>query len=158
MSDSTLLNKKAPAFALPDQDGKIRTLKEFAGRTVIIYFYPKDDTPGCTKESCAFRDLAPALARKDVVILGVSADTPASHARFAGKFNLPFPLLADVEKTMIKAYGAWGTKSMYGKTYEGIVRSTVVIDAKGKVVQHWTKVSGAESHPAEVAEFIATLA
>ena len=158
MPESPLLSRKAPAFSLPDQDGKTRTLREFAGRIVVVYFYPKDDTPGCTKESCAFRDLAPALAKRDVVILGVSADSAASHAKFAQKFSLPFPLLADTEKTMIKAYGAWGTKSMYGKSYEGIVRSTVVIDATGKVVQHWTKVSGAESHPAEVAEFIATLA
>ncbi|MFO1491359.1 MAG: peroxiredoxin [Kiritimatiellia bacterium] len=158
MPESPLLSRKAPAFSLPDQDGKVRTLREFAGRTVVIYFYPKDDTPGCTRESCAFRDLSPALAKRDVVILGVSADSAASHAKFAKKFSLPFPLLADTEKTMIKAYGAWGTKSMYGKSHEGIVRSTVVIDATGKVVQHWTKVSGAEAHPAEVAEFIATLA
>ncbi|WBL36102.1 thioredoxin-dependent thiol peroxidase [Tepidiforma flava] len=130
----------APAFSLPDQDGKTVSLADFAGKWVVLYFYPKDDTPGCTKEACSFRDRHAELQAKGAVVLGVSGDSSASHRKFADKYALPFPLLADTEHEVARAYGAWGTKKMYGKEYEGMIRSTVVIDPAGKVAKTWPKV------------------
>ncbi|MCX7617558.1 thioredoxin-dependent thiol peroxidase [Tepidiforma sp.] len=130
----------APAFSLPDQDGNTVSLADFAGKWVVLYFYPKDDTPGCTKEACSFRDRHAELQAKGAVVLGVSGDSSASHRKFADKYSLPFPLLADTEHEVARAYGAWGTKKMYGKEYEGMIRSTVVIDPAGKVVKTWPKV------------------
>ena len=155
-STSPLLGKPAPAFALPDQSGKTRSLQEFLGKTIVLYFYPKDDTPGCTREACSFRDLLPALSRQNVVVLGMSADSSESHARFADKYQLPFPLLADRTKATLKAYHAWGKKILYGKEHEGILRSTVVIDPKGTIIRHWRKVAKAETHPSDVATFLNT--
>ena len=134
---------RAPAFTLKNQDGKQVSLSEFAGKKVVIYFYPKDDTPGCTKEACSFRDNHQALLDKGAVVLGVSADDESAHTNFRTKYSLPFDLLSDPEKTTIQAYGAWGEKSMYGKIYQGILRSTVVIDETGTVIKVFDKVSPA---------------
>ncbi len=135
---------KAPDFTLPNQEGEEVSLKDYAGKRVIVYFYPKDDTPGCTKEACSIRDNFPALSEKDAVVFGISADSVESHRKFKEKFDLPFTLLSDPEKEVIKAYGAWGTKKMYGKEYEGIMRYTYVIGADGKVEKAFEKVKTAE--------------
>lgn len=135
---------KAPDFTLQNQDGETVSLKDFAGKRVIVYFYPKDDTPGCTKEACSIRDNFPALAEKDAVVLGISADSVESHKRFKEKFDLPFTLLSDPEKEVIRAYGAWGTKKMYGKEYEGIMRYTYIIGADGTVEKAFEKVKTAQ--------------
>ncbi|MCL6643478.1 MAG: thioredoxin-dependent thiol peroxidase [Dehalococcoidia bacterium] len=139
----------APPFTLPDQDGKLVSLADFKGKWVVLYFYPKDDTPGCTKEACSFRDSHAALQAKGAVVLGVSGDSSTSHRKFADKYGLPFPLLADTDHAVARAYGAWGTKKMYGKEYEGLIRSTVVIDPEGKVAKTWPKVKP-DAHGAEV--------
>ena len=125
----------APAFALPSGDGDTVALNDLHGRQVVLYFYPKDDTPGCTTQACDLRDSWRAIQEVGAVVLGVSPDGPASHARFAQKFQLPFPLLADEDHAVAEAYGAWGEKSMYGRTYMGIIRSTVIIDGDG-IVSH----------------------
>ena len=155
---STLEGKKAPAFSLPGHDGKTHTLAGYAGKTVVLYFYPKDDTPGCTKEACGFRDDFAAMARLGAVVLGVSKDSIASHEKFSRKFKLPFVLLSDEDASVMQAYGAWGEKLMYGKPVTGTIRSTVVIDGKGKIVKHWDKVRNAEEHPSEVLDFLEELA
>ncbi len=139
----------APEFALNDQDGKLVTLSDQAGKWVVLYFYPKDDTPGCTKEACNLRDNHAALRARGAVVLGVSGDSEASHAQFREKYNLPFSLLADEGNAVARAYGAWGTKNMYGRTYEGILRSTFVIDPEGKVAHSWPKVKP-DGHGEEV--------
>ncbi|MCX7763606.1 MAG: thioredoxin-dependent thiol peroxidase [Bacteroidia bacterium] len=143
------IGSEAPDFSAPDQDGRIIRLSDFRGKKVILYFYPKDDTPGCTKEACNLRDHYEELTAAGYVILGVSADDVPSHKRFAQKYNLPFSLLADPEKTIIKAYGAWGVKKMYGKEYEGIQRITYIIDEAGRVADVITKVK-AEDHAAQI--------
>lgn len=125
----------APPFALPSGDGDTVALSDLHGRQVVLYFYPKDDTPGCTTQACDLRDSWRAIQEAGAVVLGVSPDGPASHAQFARKFQLPFPLLADEDHAVAEAYGAWGEKSMYGRTYMGIIRSTVIIDGQG-VVSH----------------------
>ena len=125
----------APPFALPSGDGDTVALSDLHGRQVVLYFYPKDDTPGCTTQACDLRDSWRAIQEAGAVVLGVSPDGPASHARFAQKFQLPFPLLADEDHAVAEAYGAWGEKSMYGRTYMGIIRSTVIIDGDG-IVSH----------------------
>ncbi|TVQ27533.1 MAG: thioredoxin-dependent thiol peroxidase [Spirochaetaceae bacterium] len=140
---------KAPAFELQDQNGKTVSLGDFAGKHVVVYFYPKDDTPGCTKEACSFRDSYADLTAKGAVVLGVSADSPESHAKFAGKYDLPFTLLSDPDKTMIQAFGAWGVKKMYGKEYEGIMRSTFVIGPDGVITKVFPKVKPAD-HATEI--------
>jgi thioredoxin-dependent peroxiredoxin len=150
------VGKKAPAFTLPDQDGKPVKLSDFKGKAVVLYFYPKDDTPGCTLEACSFRDEHSALKKSGAVVLGVSPDDEKSHARFAGKFKLPFPLLADTGHTVAEAYGAWGEKSMYGRKYLGIIRSTFLIDGDGKVAAAWPKVKVA-GHVEEVRAALAAL-
>jgi thioredoxin-dependent peroxiredoxin len=142
--------KAAPAFTLTDADGKAVSLKDFAGKNVILYFYPRDDTPGCTKEACGFRDDWAALKKANAVVLGVSADSEASHQKFRGKYKLPFPLLSDPKRTVMEKYGAYGEKMMYGKKTIGVIRSTVWIGPDGKVRKHWRKVANAEAHPAQV--------
>jgi peroxiredoxin Q/BCP len=129
------LNKgdKAPDFTVKDQDGKMVSLKDFKGQKVILYFYPKADTPGCTAESCNLRDNYDDLLGRGYKIIGVSPDTVEKQKKFAEKYNLPFPLLADTALEVIKAYGAWGTKNMYGKSYEGLLRTTYVIDEQGRI-------------------------
>jgi peroxiredoxin Q/BCP len=139
----------APAFSAKTQSGKTVALKELKGKTVVLYFYPKDDTPGCTKEACSFRDNFAALKAKGVVVLGVSADDEASHQKFVEKFSLPFDLLADTDKQIIQAYGAWGEKTNYGKTYMGIIRSTVVIGPDGKIKELIKKVN-TETHATDI--------
>jgi peroxiredoxin Q/BCP len=142
--------KKAPAFTLADQDGKKVSLGDFAGKHVVLYFYPKDDTPGCTKEACGFRDDWKTLQKLGVVVVGVSGDGEASHQKFRAKYKLPFPLLSDPSKKTMAAYGAYGEKTMYGKKVTGVIRSTVWIGPDGKVKKHWARVASAEAHPAQV--------
>ncbi len=132
--------KKAPAFSLKDQDGKTRRLADYAGRPVVLYFYPKDDTPGCTVEACAFRDAHTDLLKAKAVVLGVSVLDTKSKARFATKHGLNFPLLADADHAVADTYGVWQEKSMYGRKYMGVVRPTYLIDPKGKVAHRWDKV------------------
>jgi peroxiredoxin Q/BCP len=148
--------KKAPAFNLVDQDGNAVKLSDFKGKPVVLYFYPKDDTPGCTQEACDFRDAYAPLKKAGVALFGVSPDSAKSHGKFAGKFKLPFPLLADTEHTLAAAYGAWAEKSMYGRTYLGIVRSTFLIGADGKVLRVWPKVK-VKGHVEEVLQALAAL-
>jgi peroxiredoxin Q/BCP len=142
--------KAAPAFTLRDADGNEVSLADFAGRHVILYFYPKDDTPGCTKEACGFRDEWKALTKLGAVVLGVSADDAASHRKFAAKYKLPFPLLSDPDRKVMTKYGAYGEKTLYGKKTVGVIRSTVWIGPDGKVRKHWAKVADAAKHPAQV--------
>jgi thioredoxin-dependent peroxiredoxin len=144
--------KAAPAFTLTDGDGNKVSLKDFAGKDVILYFYPKDDTPGCTKEACGFRDEWKTLQKLGAVVLGVSADSEASHKKFAAKYKLPFPLLSDPDRKVMEKYGAYGEKMMYGKKVTGVIRSTVWIGRDGKVKKHWARVPSAEQHPAKVLE------
>jgi len=140
---------QAPDFTLPDENGTEVSLSQFRGRKVVLYFYPKDNTPGCTKEACNFRDNYDAILEKGAVVLGVSADSQKSHQNFKSKYELPFYLLSDPDKAMIQQYGAWGEKKMYGKTYEGVMRSTYVIDEDGKIAKVFPKVKPAE-HGTEV--------
>lgn len=144
---------RAPQFTLTDEYGNKVGLSDFAGKKVVVYFYPKDDTPGCTKEACSFRDNYDAILAKGAVVIGISADSESSHGKFKVKFDLPFYLLSDPEKVAIQGFGAWGEKSMYGKTYEGILRSTFVIDEKGSIIKAWPKVSPAD-HALEVLEVL----
>jgi len=147
---ATLVGKKAPAFTLEDARGARVSLSDYAGRDVILYFYPRDDTPGCTKEACGFRDLWKKIQARGAVVVGVSPDKPASHEKFAAKYKLPFPLLCDPEKQMMAKYGAFGEKMLYGKKTQGVIRSTVWIGPDGKVKRHWQRVAKAEQHPEEV--------
>jgi peroxiredoxin Q/BCP len=149
-----LEGKKAPDFSLQGSDGKTHTLKDYAGRTLVVYFYPKDNTPGCTKEACGFRDLYGDLQEISAALVGVSRDSLASHDKFIGKFGLPFTLLTDPDASMMQAYGAFGEKTMYGKKVQGAIRSTVIVGPDGTVVKHWPAVKKAETHPLEVVEFL----
>lgn len=149
--------EKAPDFKRLDQNDKEHSLADYAGKYLVIYFYPKDNTPGCTKESCTFRDNIAAFTDKNCAVLGVSKDSAKAHTNFISKYELPFDLLVDKEAEMIEAYGAWGEKKNYGKTYMGIVRSTVLIGPDGNVIKHWATVKKAETHPLEVLEVIQTL-
>jgi peroxiredoxin Q/BCP len=133
--------KKAPAFSLKDQDGKTHSLKDYAGRPLVLYFYPKDDTPGCTTEACSFRDALPDFSKVKATVLGVSVLGTESKAKFAKKHGLNFPLLADEDHAVADKYGAWQEKSMYGRKYMGVARITYLIDADGKVAKRWDKVS-----------------
>ena len=135
----------APDIMLPDQHGKVVSLKDFAGKKIILYFYPKDNTPGCTAEACSFRDNYESLLAKGFAIIGVSADDVVSHQKFAAKYQLPFSLVADPERKVIQAYGAWGEKVMYGKRSEGILRKTFVIDEQGKIIHIIAKVDTANA-------------
>lgn len=138
------IGTKAPAFSLTDQDGTTHSLDQYKGKWVLIYFYPKDNTPGCTKEACLLRDAWSEFEGHNAVVLGVSKDSEASHKKFADKFNLPFPLLADTETQMIQNYDAWKEKSMFGKTYMGIQRMSYLIDPDGKIAKVYPKVKPAE--------------
>jgi thioredoxin-dependent peroxiredoxin len=140
---------KAPAFALPDQDDKSVSLKDFAGRQVVVYFYPRDDTPGCTKEACQFNDNLRAFARTKVAVLGISADNAEKHRAFREKYGLKFPLLTDADHKVGEAYGAWGEKTLYGKKSIGVIRSTFLIDEKGKIARAWYHVK-ADGHAEKV--------
>jgi len=150
----SLEGKQAPDFTLAGSDGRDHTLREYRGKTVVIYFYPRDNTPGCTKEACGFRDLDQELKGMGVVLLGVSKDSLKSHDKFIRDFGLPFVLLSDPDAAMMTAYGAFGEKTLYGKKSMGVIRSTVVVGTDGAVLRHWTRVAKAESHPAEVADFL----
>jgi peroxiredoxin Q/BCP len=150
MATRIVEGRKAPGFTLPDATGARVSLADFAGRHVVVYFYPKDDTPGCTKEACGFRDHWAALREAGVVVLGISADSPASHARFAAKHRLPFPLLSDPDRTVMEAWGAYGDKTMYGKKTRGVIRSSVWIGPDGVVRKHWARVADAGKHPAQI--------
>lgn len=132
--------QEAPQFTAIDQAGNTVSLNDFKGKTVVLYFYPKDDTPGCTAEACDFRDNYQGLQAKDIVVLGVSVDDEKSHQKFATKHSLPFTLLADTDKKIVEAYGVWGEKNMYGKTYMGTTRKTFVIDGEGKIAHIINKV------------------
>jgi peroxiredoxin Q/BCP len=145
--------KKAPAFSLKDQHGKTHTLADYAGRPVILYFYPKDDTPGCTTEACAFQDYLPKFGKSQAAVLGVSVLDEKSKAKFADKYSLTFPLLADADHSVIDKYGAWQEKSMYGKKYMGVARITYLIDADGKVAKRWDSVK-VKGHADEVLEAV----
>ena len=134
------IGKKAPAFTLKDQDGTAHRLSEYAGQPVVLYFYPKDDTSGCTKQACQFRDDLSRFKRAKAVVLGVSPQDVASKAKFADKHDLNFPILADVGSKVCEKYGVWQEKSMYGRTYMGVVRTTYLIGSDGKVKQRWDKV------------------
>jgi peroxiredoxin Q/BCP len=150
------VGKKAPAFALESSDGGTVKLKDLEGKVVVLYFYPRDNTPGCTIEAEGFRDAIPALKKLGAVVLGVSKDSIASHCKFRDKYKLNFPLLTDTDGKTMEAYGAWGDKVMYGKKMKGIIRSTVLIDKTGKVAQHWPKVS-VKGHVDEVVDAVKQL-
>ena len=143
------VGEKAPDFTAQTDGGETVKLKDFKGKKVVLYFYPKDNTPGCTTEACDFRDNYAALQKKGAVVLGVSPDSVKSHDKFKAKFELPFPLLADEDHAIAEAYGAWQEKSMYGRKYMGIVRSTFVIDEKGKIAEVYEKVK-VKGHVADV--------
>jgi peroxiredoxin Q/BCP len=151
---STLEGMAAKPFELPGSDGQMHTLAACAGKTVVLYFYPRDNTPGCTREACGFRDLKPHLDGMGVVLFGVSKDSMKSHDKFINDFGLPFVLLSDPEAKMMAEYGAYGEKVMYGKKTVGVIRSTVIIGSNGKIVRHWPKVAKAEAHPGEVLAFL----
>jgi len=140
---------KAPAFCLQADGGGTVALKDFKGRTVVLYFYPKDDTSGCTTEACEFRDNWDSVKAAGAVVLGVSPDPPASHDKFKAKYRLPFPLLADPDHAVAEQFGAWGGKSMYGRKYHGILRSTFIIDETGRIATVFPKVKP-KGHAAEV--------
>lgn len=140
---------RAPDFALEDDEGKVWKLADFAGKPLVLYFYPRDNTPGCTTEACAFRDRYAAFRERGIEVVGVSPDTAVSHRKFKEKFSLPFLLLADPEKTVLAAYGAWGEKTMYGRKMMGVIRSTVIIGEDGVVLKVFPKVTPAQ-HPEEI--------
>ena len=142
---------KAPAFSLPSSEGKNVALKDCKGKNVVLYFYPKDDTPGCTKEACSFRDNLGRVRKNGAEVFGISADSIHAHEKFIEKYGLTFPLLSDENKEVIKAYGVWKEKSMYGRKYMGIERTTFIIDEKGKIAQIFPKVK-VEGHTEEVIE------
>lgn len=148
--------KKAPAFGLKDQLGKTHRLSDYAGRPVVLYFYPKDDTPGCTKEACAFQDNLPRFKTSKAVVLGVSILDEVSKARFADKYHLSLPLLADADHEVAEKYGVWQKKSLYGRSFMGIARTTYLIDGDGKVARRWDKVK-VDGHAEAVLAAVDTL-
>lgn len=150
------VGQTAPNFTAPDDQGNPVTLATFRGRPVVLFFYPKDDTSGCTVEACSFRDNLPRFDDLDAVVLGVSPDSVKSHKKFKEKFDLPYPLVADEDKTIVNAYGVWGEKSMYGRKYMGVNRTTFIIDRDGKIARIFEKVKP-ENHAVEVAEAVAAL-
>ncbi|HET6580093.1 MAG TPA: peroxiredoxin [Gemmatimonadales bacterium] len=145
---------QAPPFTLSDATGREVSLEDFAGRDVVLYFYPRDDTPGCTREACGFRDAWDELQALGVVVLGVSADDAQSHRRFAAKYRLPFPLLSDPDRRVMQAYGAYGEKTLYGRKVTGVIRSTVWIGPDGRIRRHWARVANAEEHPGKVLQAV----
>ena len=149
MAKDLAVGDKAPAFSLKDQDGKVVSLKGLKGKPVVLYFYPKDDTPGCTKEACGFRDAMNPIKRSGAVVLGLSLDGPESHQKFISKYELPFPLLCDDDAAVSKSYGVYKQKNMYGKKYWGIERSTFIIDPEGRLKAVFRKVK-VDGHVDEV--------
>ena len=147
----------APGFKLQDQAGKWHTLAENKGKWVVLYFYPKDNTPGCTTQACEFRDSAGDYKKKKAVVVGISPDSIASHGKFRDKYGLPFLLLSDPDHEVAEAYGAWGDKVLYGRKFKGVIRSTVIVDPSGKVAHHWKKVK-AKGHAESVRVKLAELA
>ena len=145
------IGTKAPDFSLPDQNGELHTLSEYAGKKLVLYFYPKDNTPGCTKQACGFGELLPLFSEKGAVVVGVSKDSVASHKKFEVKFNLPFTLLSDPELQAIQAYDVWQEKKLYGKVSMGVVRTTYLIDEQGVIIKAMTKVKAADN-PKEMLE------
>ena len=150
----SLEGKKAPDFSLEGSDGKQHSLSQYSDKTVVIYFYPKDNTPGCTKEACGFRDNHGELINKGIVLLGVSKDSIAAHGKFISNYSLPFVLLRDPGCTMMQNYGAFGEKVMCGRKTTGTIRSTVIIGPDGVVKKQWAKVAKADQHPAQVLDFL----
>jgi len=146
----------APPFSLPDQTGTVRSLTDYAGRWLVVYFYPKDDTPGCTKEACSFRDVYGELEQAGVSVVGISKDSVKSHAKFAQKYHLNFPLLADEAAGVIKAYGAWGAKKLMGREYEGIRRMTFLVNPEGRIAKAYPDVTP-EGHGEQIAADVAVL-
>ena len=146
--------KPPPAFTLNDADGNTVSLGDFHGKNVVVYFYPRDDTPGCTKEACGFRDNWDALKDSNTVVLGISPDNEASHRKFREKYELPFTLLSDPDRAVMTEYGAFGEKTMYGKKTMGVIRSTVLVGPDGNVVKHWRRVPKAADHPQKVLDVI----
>jgi thioredoxin-dependent peroxiredoxin len=144
----------APAFKTKDANGEAVSLKELRGQKVVLYFYPKDDTPGCTKEACSFRDAFSQFKKKGIAVLGVSPDSEAAHQKFVTKYKLPFTLLADTDRSIADAYGVWGEKKFMGRTYMGVNRTTFLIDEKGKIKRIFEKVKP-EDHASEVLEAFA---
>jgi len=142
---------KAPAFSLPDQKGKKVKLADFKGRKLLLYFYPKADTPGCTTQACSIRDAGADLKKSKIASIGISPDAPEKQKKFDDKYDLGFPLLSDPDNKTAEAYGAWGEKSMYGKKYKGIIRSSFLIDEKGKIAEAWYKVSPKDTVPKAMA-------
>lgn len=147
------IGDEAPGFSLNDQNGEMHNLSDYRGRKVVLYFYPKDDTPGCTKEACNFRDNIARFATADTEVIGVSVDSEKSHAKFAGKYELPFTLLADTEKKVVEEYGVWGVKSFMGRKYLGTIRTTFLIDEDGKIIKIYEKVKPSE-HAEEILELL----
>ncbi|MDX1568806.1 MAG: thioredoxin-dependent thiol peroxidase [Longimicrobiales bacterium] len=145
--------EEAPTFTLPTDGGESVSLEDFRGRKVVLYFYPKDDTPGCTKEACQFQERAPRFDELDTVVLGVSPDSVESHRKFREKYDLEFPLLADVDHEVAEAYGVWKEKSMFGNTFWGVERTTFLIDEEGRIERVWRRVQ-ADGHAEEVAEAV----
>ena len=156
ISDWIEEGNKAPAFTLPADDGSKVKLSDLKGNPVVLYFYPRDDTPGCTKEACAFRDQKSEIEKRGAVVLGVSADDIASHVKFRDKYELNFPLLADTDHKIAEKYGAWREKNMYGKKSMGIQRSTFLIDAEGKVAKVWKRVQ-VDGHDQQVLDALDSL-
>src|SRR5213083_1602632 len=150
------VGETAPDFALRSDDGRRMSLKDFRGKKVVLYFYPKDDTPGCTKEACSFRDANHLMQKRGIVVLGVSTDDVPSHQKFAEKYGLPFPLLSDTDTSVSQLYGVYGEKNMYGKKYMGVNRETFLIDKDGIVRKAWHKVKP-EEHANEVLETVDAL-
>ena len=146
------IGSPAPDFALPDQNGKMHALSDYRGKKVILYFYPKDNTAGCTKQACGFAELYPQFTEKGAVVLGVSKDSVASHKKFEQLYGLPFTLLSDVDKTVIQAYGAWQEKKHYGKVTMGVVRTTYLIDEDGLIAKGFEKVKAADNPAQMLAE------
>ncbi len=148
------VGNKAPDFTLPNGEGKPVSLSDFKGKKVVLYFYPKDDTSGCTKEACSFQENLGVLKKRGAVVLGVSADSPTSHQKFAAKYDLSFPLISDEQKELIKKYGVWKEKSMYGRKYMGIERTTFIIGENGKITHIFPKVK-VDGHTEEILNALA---
>lgn len=144
---------KAPEFSLPDENGEIRSLADYKGKKLILYFYPKDNTPGCTKQACGFAELYPQFNKKGVEVIGISKDSVASHKKFKDKYSLPFTILSDTELETIKAYDVWKEKKLYGKTSMGIVRTTYLIDEQGIIIEAMDKVKAA-NNPEEMMDLV----
>jgi len=146
--------KAAPAFTLENSKGDKISLADYRGQNVIVYFYPRDDTPGCTKEAEGFRDLWKKIQKEDAAVLGISPDSAVSHEKFIKKYKLPFTLLSDPDRKVMTKYGAYGEKMMYGKKTKGVIRSTVWVGTDGKVKKHWARVAKADEHPAAVLDVL----